>query len=252
MKVVNVLFLAVVTITTSTIASANVFLGLTGTTGDDVSFNPTFFPPTLTLGANNCTTNPPVMNPTCVLMGTRTVGGLLLTWSFSQPNAGTGNASPLTYNYTSGTGSGGITVTGNPTLTFDIHDGAGDDARGSYTPIGLTSGDGGNTVDISGTLRLTSFTAGSSVTTFENITGISLSQSSVNGSFDIVVGSCKSGSKSVVCVEDTTDDPSAQVKNASITTPGVTASSAPEPSTLAVSALACAVLLVLRRHRRAS
>lgn len=201
-------------------------VALTGTT-DTVSFNPTFFPPTFTLGSNNCD------EVTCVFAGSQSLMSYTLDWSFTMPDAGAGNPSPITYTYSGGSGS--FSIADDTALNFDIHDNGGDDASGTFTLSTLSSGDGGNTVAIDGTITLNSLTSGALINEFQNTLGIPNIPPSLDVPFVLTVGDCTAGRKSSACVADTRGDPTGQYISLTAVTPGV--AGVPEPGTLALLAL---------------
>ena len=207
-------------------------VGLTGTT-NTISFNPDFIPPTITFGSNNC------VDSVCSLGGSQSMGATTINWSFTQPDSGTGNPSVFTFSYSAG--SGVISTTGSPTLGFSISDGLGDSASGTYALDTLSSGDGGNTIDIAGIVTLSSLNDNGDLADFQNLLGIPAIPPDATVPFDLVVGDCTRGGKSTTCISDT--DPTATVLSLTLDTPV----GAPEPGTFVLLGLGLVGVWFFRR-----
>jgi hypothetical protein len=226
------------------IAAGLVALGnsvsLTGTT-DTIIFNPNLAPPTLLLGSNNC------VDTLCILGGTQTLNGLTIDWSFTQSESVSGHPSVFSYSYFDGSGT--ISTAGRPTLVFSISDSAGDSATGTFALDTLTSTDGGDTVDIAGVITLATLNDGGALAAFQNLLGIPILPPDLEVPFDLVVGECTNGEKSVVCVANPSRvnsiPPTAEFLSLTLGTPG---NDAPEPGTFVLFGVGLGAIALLRRR----
>jgi len=198
---------------------------------DTVSFNGTY-PGTLVLGADTCFG----FQSTCTLSGGQNIGGTFYTFTFSMPNDRT---SPFSYEGEPSS----ITTSGSPVLDFTIADNHGDSASGTYALSNL-AGDGGNGVDIDGTISINSLSSSSN--RLDTLFGL---PSSTALSFVLDVGDCTADRRSVSCIQQT--DPTAQFLSLDITpgTPGT--SPVPEPGTVGLLSVVSGVMLMALRRRSA-